>query len=64
MNEFSEWMMKNFDERQRKQILWARLYDQDMFRHGDNGHNDKIIIAKMSHLIDELEARIASHDTP
>ena len=59
MNEYSEWMMKHFDDRQRKQILWAQMYDQDAFRHGDNGHNDKLIIAKMSKIIDDLEAKLA-----
>ena len=60
MNEYSEWMMKQFDERQRKQILWAQMYDQDTFRHGDNGHNDKLIIAKMANYIDHLEAKLAA----
>lgn len=59
MTPVPDWMHL-FDERQRKQILWARAYDTDEFRHGDNGHNDKLIIAKMARLIDGLDAKYKS----
>lgn len=60
MNPLSKWM-SNFDPRQQKQINWSLAYDQDEFRHGDNGYNDKIIIAKMARLLDELEAKVANN---
>jgi hypothetical protein len=43
----------HFDERQQKQIRFARLYAQD-FAHGADGHNNMLIIAKMSELLGGL----------
>lgn len=59
MNPLPEWM-NLFDDRQRKQINWSIAYDQDEFRHGDNGHNDKLIIAKMARIIDEMATKIVA----
>lgn len=43
-----------FDDRQRKQIAFSRLYARD-FSHGATGHNDMLIIAKMAELLDGTE---------
>jgi hypothetical protein len=50
------WKME-FDERQRSEIEFCRIYARD-FRHGTDGHNAKMIIARMAQLLDELEDRI------
>jgi len=44
-----DWQLQ-FDERQRKEIELAVLYERD-FGHGTNGHNDLVIIAKMAKLL-------------
>lgn len=41
-----------FDERQRKEIAFSRIYARE-FAHGTDGHNGKIIIAKMADLLDK-----------
>ena len=41
----------NFDERQLKEIAFARVYVQQ-FNHGTDGHNAKLIIAKLADLLD------------
>lgn len=43
-----------YDERQRQQIEWCRLY-ADKFNHGDIGHNDKMIIAQLSRQLESVE---------
>lgn len=43
---------KQFDERQQRQIKWATQYATPEFSHGDDGHNSKLIIAKMAKLLD------------
>jgi hypothetical protein len=43
--------LTHFDDRQRKQIAFSRLYAKD-FSHGATGHNDMLIIAKMAELLD------------
>lgn len=48
-----DWL-SHFDDRQRKQITFSRLYAKD-FRHGATGHNDMLIIAKMAELLDGKE---------
>jgi len=40
-----------FDERQLKEIEFCVLYASD-FSHGTDGHNAKMIIAKMAELLD------------
>lgn len=45
--------LNNFDERQQKEIEFCRLYAQD-FGHGTDGHNAKLIIARMATLLDEV----------
>jgi hypothetical protein len=41
-----------FDERQRKEIEFSRLY-AGQFAHGTDGHNSKLIIAKLAGLLDQ-----------
>jgi hypothetical protein len=48
-----DWLT-HFDDRQRKQIAFSRLYARD-FGHGATGHNDMLIIAKMAELLDGVE---------
>lgn len=55
--------MESFDERQRKEIEFARLYDEK-FRHGTDGHNAKIIIAQMAVALDRIEKILLSEDHP
>ena len=52
----STWL-DEFDERQQKEIRFSRLYAQD-FAHGTEGHNAKLIIAKMASLLDQADSRI------
>lgn len=47
----SNWRTQ-FDERQQKQIKWSEQYATAEFSHGDMGHNDKLIIAKMAAILD------------
>lgn len=49
---------KLFDERQQKQIKWATAYAVPEFSHGDMGHNDKLIIAKMAALLDSWAKQV------
>lgn len=49
----AEWL-KHFDERQQKEIDFARLYASD-FRHGTDGHNAKLIIAQMAEILTNQE---------
>lgn len=43
-----------FDERQRKEIDFSRVYVKE-FGHGTDGHNSKRIIAQFAELMDVLE---------
>lgn len=45
------WFMGEFDERQKSQINFSRLYAAD-YHHGADGHNNMMIIAKMADLLD------------
>jgi len=45
---------KLFDERQLKEIAFSRHYAKN-YAHGTDGHNAKIIIAKLADLLDEWE---------
>lgn len=59
-----EWMLE-FDERQRKEIEFSRVY-ATQFGHGTDGHNGKIIIATMARLLTRQDKEItelkARHD--
>lgn len=46
----------NFDDRQKAEIKFSILYEKE-FNHGTDGHNAKLIIAKMAILLDEIEFR-------
>ena len=49
---------KNFDERQLKEIkLDTTVYDTDEYRHGTDGHNARLIIAKMAQLLDAYQTQ-------
>ena len=43
-----------YDDRQKKQIEWCRLY-ADKFDHGDIGHNDKLLISALSRQLEIVE---------
>lgn len=49
----TEWR-KHFDERQQKEIDFAFVYVRD-FHHGTDGHNAKLIIAKMAEILTNQE---------
>lgn len=46
-----------FDERQKKEIAFSILYAHD-FAHGTDGHNAKMIIAKLVHLLNAVQDNI------
>ena len=46
-----------FDDRQMKEIALACIYSRD-FQHGTDGHNAKIIIAKMTQLLIEVDKNL------
>ncbi len=52
----SEWMksewMSELDERQQKEVLFARVYAED-FSHGTDGHNRLLLVNKLAQLLDE-----------
>lgn len=48
-----QWMaIGEFSEREQKEINFSRLYAAE-FAHGTEGHNAKLVIAKMAALLDE-----------
>lgn len=51
--------LNNFDERQQKEIEFSILY-LNQFEHGTDGHNAKVIIAKMANLLDKVQATLLS----
>jgi len=55
--------LNNFDERQRKEIEFSILY-LNQFEHGTDGHNAKVIIAKMASILNTLEHISLSEDYP
>lgn len=50
---------KHFDERQLDEIRFSQVYLKD-FNHGTDGHNAKIIIAKMASKLDTIEVFLMS----
>jgi hypothetical protein len=46
------WRYHFFTEREQKEIAFAQIYFRD-FNHGTDGHNAKVIIAKMAALLDD-----------
>lgn len=50
--------MERFDERQRKEIEFSKLY-AERFRHGTDGHNAKLIIAEMAEMLDKIHYALA-----
>lgn len=49
-----------FDERQRKEVEFDGIY-ADSFAHGTDGHNARLIIAKMANLLDLIQTNITFH---
>ena len=47
----------DFDDRQKTEIEFSRVYESK-FNHGTDGHNAKLIIARMALLLDEAESRV------
>jgi hypothetical protein len=43
------------DDRQRAELSFSELYARD-FHHGTDGHNAKMIIAKLSEMLDRVAA--------
>ena len=46
--------LNQFDERQQKEIEFSILY-LNQFEHGTDGHNAKVIIAKMAALLNKVQ---------
>lgn len=53
---------QHFDERQRNQIRFSRLY-ASQFGHGADGHNNMLIISQMASLLDTAESERADAPT-
>jgi hypothetical protein len=51
MDEHGEWLLNLFNERERAEIRFDCLY-AERFHHGTDGHNAKMIIAKLAALLD------------
>lgn len=49
--------LNNFDERQQKEIAFSKEYASS-FAHGTDGHNAKMIIAKMAELLDKIAENV------
>lgn len=49
------------DDRQRMEIELSMLYARD-FHHGTDGHNAKMLIAKMAQMLDAMQGHITSED--
>jgi hypothetical protein len=47
----------NFDERQLKEIDFDQLYLLH-FRHGTDGHNVRIVVAQLAHILDQVETTL------
>jgi hypothetical protein len=54
---------ENFSERQQKEIQFAELY-ADQFSHGTDGHNAKLIIAKMAKILSDVATNATLDDDP
>ena len=52
-----QWFM-DLDERQQKEIKFARVY-ANHYAHGTTGHNAYMLIAKLAQLLDDYSIRIA-----
>jgi len=53
--------LTQFDERQQKEIALDRIYAAQ-FAHGTEGHNARLVIAKMAQLLDETFSVVSSKD--
>lgn len=50
--------LEQFDERQQKEIKLSCLYAEE-FNHGTDGHNAKLIIAKMAVMLERIHYALA-----
>lgn len=57
-----QWM-DDLDERQRKEIRFARLY-AEQFGHGTDGHNRLLLIARLSDKLTALQAQADTEPAP
>lgn len=57
------WMEANFSERQRKEIEFSLAYASD-FNHGTDGHNGKVIIARLASLLTSLHFELVGRNYP
>lgn len=57
------WMEANFSERQRKEIKFCLTYASD-FNHGTDGHNAKIILARLASLLNSLHFQLVGRNYP
>ncbi len=57
MGDGPSWLRDFFDERQIQEVEFCLVYVRQ-FRHGTDGHNGRIVLAKLArliHLIDEID---------
>lgn len=57
------WMEANFSERQMKEIEFCSTYASD-FGHGTDGHNSKIILARLASLLNSLHFELVGRNYP
>jgi hypothetical protein len=55
--------IEQFSEREQKEILFSQLYAKQ-FVHGTDGHNAKIIIAKLAGLLNNCQELLKAKDQP
>lgn len=53
--------LQELDERQRKELYFAKLYAAE-FSHGTDGHNRLLLIAKLADLLDKAEIEKIQRD--
>lgn len=56
MGEYSQEWLNELDDRQRKEVEFALIYE-DGFKHGTDGHNRLLLIAKLAHMLNEAEEK-------
>lgn len=55
--------IEGFDERQQREVEFSRIYALD-FKHGTDGHNAKMIIARMAAILDNIEITVNDDTIP
>ena len=59
MTTTSDWI-ERFSEREQQEIHFSQIYAKQ-FAHGTDGHNAKLIIAKMAGILGEYEEQLRQH---